>query len=568
VRRLVSFSAGLLLLYCALAVAAFWTAWRDPTDRWIGGSIDPILFIWSLDWIPFALTHGHDPLVTNFAAYPHGINVMWNTTVPLAGLVLTPVTLLLGAVFSYNVLATLAPALSAWCAYFALRRYARPVPAAVGGLLYGFGPYTFAQQDHPQIALAVFPPIVLLLLDEILVRQRRSPVAMGLLLSLATVVQLLIGEEMAAITALLATVGVVLLTLMNRSAVRQRLRYAVRALSVAVGVGLVFAAYPLGVQFFGSGRLHRTVQLPNTFVVDLLELVVPTGHQEVHFGAADRAGLSFTGPSEIDGYVGIPLLLLAVFVAVRYRRERVVRFAAVFGLVAAILSFGPRLHVHGQSLSLRLPWVLPQRLPLLENILPARIAIFTLLAVALLVAVFVDRVRLPRAAVAAIVAAAFVPVFPNLPFLSQSAATPAFFEHGAKALPNGSVAIVAPLAGLAAGEYASRPMLWQVAADFHFKMPGAYAMSGQYSRLPLLVRITEMLGGARPPLTGRDLAGFRCDVVRLHAQSVIVGPMSSGRRAVVELFSAVLARRPEETGGVQLWRNALASARAHAGNCA
>jgi hypothetical protein len=98
----------------------------------------------------------------------------------------------------------------------------------------------------------------------------------------------------------------------------------------------------------------------------------------------------------------------------------------------------------------------------------------------LLLAVFVDRIRLPRIAVAVIVALALLPVFPHLPFLSQPAASPRFFEAHAKEIPSGSVAIVAPPAGLAGGS--ARAMVWQVAAGFRFKMPGVYAMSGEHSR--------------------------------------------------------------------------------------
>src|SRR3954452_5736589 len=491
---------------------------------------------------------------------------MWNTTVPFVGLVLTPVTLLLGAVFSYNVLATLALALSAWCAYFAFRRYTRPVPAAIGGLLYGFGPYTFAQQDHPQIAFAVFPPIVFLLLDEILVRQRRSPVALGLLLGVATVLQVLVGEELAAATVLVAAIAVVLLALLNRREVRRRLRYAARALAVAAGLALIVGAYPLAVQFFGSHRVTGPVQPANTFVADLLELVIPTKHQAVHLGATNRVVRTFTGPSDLDAYIGLPFLAIAAFGAVRYRRDALVRFAALLAFVAAVLSLGPRLHVNGHSLAVRLPWVVPQRLPILENILPTRLAVFTLLAVALLVAVFVDRVRLPPLAVAAVVAVAFASVFPSLPFLSQSAASPPFFGAQVRALPDGGVALVAPPAGLASAS--ARAMLWQVKADFRFRMPGGYAMSGRHLRFALLDRINDILSDrASPPLTGQQLRDLRCDVARLRVETVIRRPKNVGAPELVDLFRALLGRPPERSGGVSVWRRALASARSRAGDC-
>ena len=172
-RRLVSFSVAVLAAYLALAAAAFWTAWRAPTGRWVGYGFDPILFIWSLRWLPFALAHGHDPFTSNYLNYPDGFNLMWNTSILFPAFVLSPITLLFGTVFSYNVLSTVALALSGWCAYFAFRRYARREAAAVGGLLYGFSSFMFGQAfNHPHLTIAPFPPLVLLLLDELLVRQR------------------------------------------------------------------------------------------------------------------------------------------------------------------------------------------------------------------------------------------------------------------------------------------------------------------------------------------------------------------------------------------------------------
>jgi hypothetical protein len=106
---------------------------RIRRDRWIGGSVDPILFIWYLRWLPFALAHGHDPLISTYLQVPDGFNLLWNTSILLPAFVLSPVTLLFGAVVSYNLLATLALALSAWCAYLAFRRYVRPEAAASGG---------------------------------------------------------------------------------------------------------------------------------------------------------------------------------------------------------------------------------------------------------------------------------------------------------------------------------------------------------------------------------------------------------------------------------------------------
>ena len=154
-RRFVPFSGATLAAYVALAVAVFSSAWQHPAGRWVGQDFDPILFIWHLRWVPFALAHGHDPLISDYLNYPDGFNLMWNTSILLPAFLLSPVTLLLGVVVAYNVLATLALALSAWCAYFALRRYVRRVPAAVGGLLYGFSPFMFAHHSSSLLGIRV-----------------------------------------------------------------------------------------------------------------------------------------------------------------------------------------------------------------------------------------------------------------------------------------------------------------------------------------------------------------------------------------------------------------------------
>ena len=70
---------------------------------------------------------------------------MWNTSITLPSLLVVPVTLTAGPMVAYNLLATLGPALSGWCAYLALSRYVQSRPAAfIGGALYAFSPFMVA----------------------------------------------------------------------------------------------------------------------------------------------------------------------------------------------------------------------------------------------------------------------------------------------------------------------------------------------------------------------------------------------------------------------------------------
>src|SRR5436305_591183 len=171
------------------------------------------IIVWLLRWIAFALVHTQMPLLSTYLNAPHGVNSMWNASMPLAALAMWPFTSTLGPIFSYNLLVTLAVALSAWCAYLAARRYVEsPLAAALAGLLYGFSPYMIAQsQGHLHVTLALIPPLMLLVFDEIVVRQRRSARWMGVLLGLLAACQLLLAEELLATEALCVMLGVGLL---------------------------------------------------------------------------------------------------------------------------------------------------------------------------------------------------------------------------------------------------------------------------------------------------------------------------------------------------------------------
>src|SRR3989441_3811485 len=173
--------AGVGLLYLAMAMGFFATIWFTPggpfsTALGVGG--DPQLAIWFLRWQGFALAHGHNLLFTTYLDAPQGVNLIWNTTAPLLGVALAPLTLTLGGVFAYNVAETLGLATSAMAAFVMIRRYVRAtdtlgtIAALIGGALYGFSPYMAAHAlGHPPAGTRFYGPPVLLLISPLFVCQ-------------------------------------------------------------------------------------------------------------------------------------------------------------------------------------------------------------------------------------------------------------------------------------------------------------------------------------------------------------------------------------------------------------
>ncbi|MET0477702.1 MAG: hypothetical protein ABW222_07050 [Actinomycetota bacterium] len=107
-----------LLAFLGLAGLLLGSIWTSPATRTLGAGVgDPGLFAWFLRWTPFAAGRHISPFASDYLNHPDGINLMWNTWLPLPGLLLSPLTLLIGPVLTFNVLVTLAYGLSAWSAY-------------------------------------------------------------------------------------------------------------------------------------------------------------------------------------------------------------------------------------------------------------------------------------------------------------------------------------------------------------------------------------------------------------------------------------------------------------------
>ena len=202
-------------VYLALAVALWWHTWSThPSTVTTCGCGDAARFLWYFRWPAFALAHGHDVLYSTYLFHPGGINLLDDTSVVALGVVLAPVTWLAGPVTAMNVALTLAPTLSALSMFVLLRRWVRWAPAALlGGLVYGFSPFMVTELALNQlnIAFLAVPPLVVLVLADLVVYRRRRPWVDGLALAGLAVVQFFVSTEVLVITGLSVLVGTVLL---------------------------------------------------------------------------------------------------------------------------------------------------------------------------------------------------------------------------------------------------------------------------------------------------------------------------------------------------------------------
>jgi hypothetical protein len=323
------------------------------------------------------------------------------------------------------------------------------------------------------------------------------------------------------------------------------------------------------------------------YSTDIVNFFVPTRLQQLAPPSALLVTSQYTGNlTEWNAYLGLPLLAVAAVTGVRFWHRPVVRIAVGVGLVFALLSLGPLIHVAGwvtgipvvvlALLFLAIRRILPVRVtvpafagfwlaltiaPVFRNALPNRLTLPVYLMAAIVLAVFADwiialpkdrRLLVPAFALLSVFAA----MFPHIPFPASAVVIPPFFGRGGDVnlIPEGSVSLLIPYAR------GSNPaaMQWQAASGMRFRMPEGYAYvpgsAGDISPPPSATQFLFVAAqwGNHPTLTDALRTSVLADLRGWRVSHVIIGPMAHQEDAIA-LMTAVLGREPLVTQGICLW---------------
>jgi hypothetical protein len=571
--------AGLLVGDLVLAVALFGRAWAHPASVTAGARQDAPYLIWAFEWVVRALRTGTSPWVTHALSWPSGVNLMTNATATGLGLVLAPITWAFGPLVAYDVAATAAVGLTAWSAQLTIRRagLASWPAAAVGGLVGGFGVTSLVQTggDHLHVSSAYLVPPLLLGVGRLASGTARSPVRWGAALGALTVAQLLIGEEILAITVCGAVAGVVIAAVAGRVVWRDLALGGLAAAATFVAL----AAYPLFVQFAGPEHITGAIQSGPRYANDLAGFVVPTSQTSLAWSSARSITRHFS--SEGGAYLGVPLMVTAAVTAVAARRRAGGLVGILGGTAAAVavLSLGTRLTIDGHRYPIPLPWAVPAHAPLLDSLLPVRFGILLDLLAGALLAVALDAVavavrtrrpsgrhlrttelgpRLGMALAAALAVACVAPLVPHLPLRTTRWDVPAAFASPGRAgVADGALIVVSPYPSQ------SEPQIevWLAAAGDRWRTSGGtYLVPGRQGRVTLggtataadVVDATIANGAATPVELEGDRTIVRAELARDRVAAVLVGP--GPRQALVADWWRALLGAPAVVGDVDVWR--------------
>ncbi len=394
--------------FLAAGLAATWPRISYLATGQVPSKSDEGQYVWGLGWMAHQVTHLGNPWFTRAMAAPVGTYLGFHTLMPLPGLLMTPVTLAFGAVFSFNLLCVIAPGLGCYAMYRAARMW---LPSRAGAIaaaaFFGLSAnLTWRSWYHVNVALgAIFLPLAL----EAAVRLRRQPgrpqaVILGLVVGASALV-----DQIAAVMAAFVVAAALLPWLARGPAARKR-KLALTAVAALVGIAvaspqLAAMAEQLraGAASLGSGQLaHSYVR----YGVGLPQL----------FGPSPRVaafGLKSLGSAYYDGRTGegvstfgLALTALALLGLALRRRQRASWLLALGWIACAALALGPTVWIGtreyvplaGTSGGYRLSEIMPYtwfvRIPGLGNFREA--ARFTLLGMvpaALLAGSAVDWLR-------------------------------------------------------------------------------------------------------------------------------------------------------------------------------
>jgi hypothetical protein len=377
-----------LPFYCLLSLCFFGPKhWSDLTQSLFTPSGDPESFVWSLNWWPFALAHHLNPFVTKYIWYPAGFNLAWATSIPAIALLMSPITLLFGANTSFNLLALLAPPLSAascfYLVYVITRKY---FPALAAGYIYGFSSYELGQLlGHTNLDVTFLIPLaVLVVLMRIQGKLRRAPYVA--LLALIAILQFGTSIEVFTTFSLFGFLALVIFYFSSAPDLRKRIIMTFYESLGGLGVAFVFLAPYLYYLLRGYSSVPKILNSATIFSADVFNYVVATPLTQIGVMAANIIPGRYTGNiSENGTFLGLPLILiLCHYIVTRWRKSYTAALTIIL-VIILISSLGSRLHINGVITAVRLPWAIAVHLPILRNVLPTRLTLYVSLVAAVMV---------------------------------------------------------------------------------------------------------------------------------------------------------------------------------------
>ena len=577
---------AILAGYLVAGIVVTWPRAAYLVQGRLPNYLDVTSYVWDLWWVAHQVTHLGNPYLTHNMAAPAGVQLGFDTLIPLLGVVMTPVTLAFGPSASLSLLTIVVPGLACYAMYRAARLWLRSQAGALAaGAFFGLSSMLDWQDwYHLQISAGiVLLPVTLeaaVRLRRTACGQARQAAVLGLVLGAAV----LVNQE-AAVMALILAALVLLPWLLGAPALAPaRLRpLAAGALVATVVASPQLIAMAQQLAAGGAAVSPHLLALSDSRYGSGLSGLFALSPRAASFGLPASSAYGPTGEGT-PGFGVLLTVLAAGGLAAGWRRRSAWALAGLW-LGCAALALGVALYVgwhaylplrstfDGVPVSRIMPYTWLIRIPGLAAFRDAaRLALLGLVGAALLAGNAVDWLsRHARALIVAVAALAVLEAgWSGSPGPGAMPTTLAALDRPIAADGSGSIVLDLPF-GLRGGMplYGSRlanaPLLIAT-ADGHPRAisytawvpPPTIARIAAHPFFAQLVRVQDGvplapgLGRSGGQVSAADLAAARGDLARLDIGWALVWPTASP--AVAGYLTATGFRLDYRADGVTVYR--------------
>ena len=386
---------GAYLIYQTMAFAI----WVVPILSVFGrehigtGLQDSRFYQWALEWTPWAVSHGINPLYASSVFAPTGVSMSWSAFVPGPALVAWPITAVFGPLASLNAWLAAAPALAAWAAYLVCNRLTHRFWASfAGGCLFGFSAYMGANIIGFINLVLVFPIPLLVYLAIRNVEGSLGPVAFVAGFTALLVGLFSISTELFGTATLFGAIAFLGALAFAKEIRRPLLRTGGLMLLSGAIAALLLLPY---IQAIFVDAPDQPLRLEHKLIgADLWSFIVPP--PQARLGGATFAGtlqrLDAFPVGNGQRYLGVAVIVMLVGFAITERRRMSTWLLIAFIGVVVAVALGPVLRI-GDTLHGWPPGRLFTYAPLIGSAVAARLSAYALLAVGIVAALWAASAR-------------------------------------------------------------------------------------------------------------------------------------------------------------------------------
>ena len=474
-------NATIFIVYLLISLAYFgFPTLNSPQTRYVGMNADPTLFIWFIEWWPFAIIHHLNPFVTAYMWAPEGVkNLLWLNAIPGLSIIFSPLTVLVGPVFTYNVIALLNPALSAFFAYILIKYITKNTPAsAISAYIYGFSSYIMGNSDMNVFFICLIPLIVYIFL---LKYDDKINTALYIIISAAILAfEFLISPEIYLIILFLAIISILIYILFiiknkkNEYLSKFIIDSSYFILSYVLSIALISPF--LFIMLESVSKSPKYPMNPISWSTYIINLILPG--PVIFFGGKLFYETFHFRIRETASYLGIPIFIVLILFAYEQWKKKSKFFTGKYLLtllaVILIFSLGPFLHLNGNNTNIPLPWYIFYKMPLIGKAIPIRFMLFAFLILSIVAALWISSPNssstLNKTTKYIILFLAIISFIPNQFYFDSNSHMPHFFykkEYKRYIKKNSNVLII-PFSN------SGYSLLYQAYTKNYFKLAGGY----------------------------------------------------------------------------------------------